>query len=76
MWYVPKSVLKFAINAGVNTFPSYDTLKQWGKRVSDRCPFCGNIGTLAHILSNSPTVLSQGRYIHGDKILFIRQSLN
>ena len=42
--------------------PSHDNLKRWGKRVSDRCPFCGNIGTLAHILSNCPTALTQGRY--------------
>ena len=62
MWDVPKSVLKFAINAGVNTLPSHDNLKRWGKRVSDRCPFCGNIGTLAHILSNCPSALTQGRY--------------
>ena len=27
MWDVPKSVLKFAINAGVNTLPSHDNLK-------------------------------------------------
>ena len=62
MWDIPKGVLKFAINAGVNTLPSHDNLKRWGKRVSDRCPFCGNIGTLAHILSNCPTALTQGRY--------------
>ena len=39
-----------------------DNLKRWGKRVSDRCPFCGNIGTLAHVLSNCSTALNQGRY--------------
>ena len=33
-----------------------------GKRVSDRCPFCGNTQTLLHILSNCPTALDQGRY--------------
>ena len=39
-----------------------DNLKRWGKRVSDRCPFCGNIETLAHILSNCSTALTQGRF--------------
>ena len=53
--------MKFAINAGVNTLPSLDNLKRWGKRVNDRCPFCGNIETLAHILSNCSTALNQGR---------------
>ena len=45
-----------------NTLPSLDNLKRWGKRVNDRCPFCGNIGTLAHVLSNCSTALTQGRY--------------
>ena len=44
------------------TLPSLDNLKRWGKRVCDRCSFCGNTGTLAHILSNCNTALTQGRY--------------
>ena len=62
MWDIPQGVLKFAINAGVNTLPSLDNLKRWGKRVSDRCTFCGNTETLAHILSNCSSALNQGRY--------------
>ena len=62
MWDIPQGVLKFALNAGVNTLPSLDNLKRWGKRVSDRCSFCGNVETLAHILSNCSTALTQGRY--------------
>ena len=62
MWDIPQGVLKFALNAGVNTLPSLDNLKRWGKRVSDRCPFCGNIETLAHILSNCSSALNQGRF--------------
>ena len=61
MWDVPQGVLKFALNAGVNTLPTFDNLKRWGKRVSDRCVFCGNIETLAHVLSNCTTALTQGR---------------
>ena len=60
MWDIPQGVLKFAINAGINTLPSLDNLKRWGKRVSDRCSFCGNTETLAHILSNCNTALTQG----------------
>ena len=37
LWDIPQGVLKFAINAGINTLPSADNLKRWGKRVSDRC---------------------------------------
>ena len=62
LWDIPQGILKFALNAGINTLPSLDNLKRWGKRVSDRCPFCGNIGTLAHVLSNCPTALTQGRF--------------
>ena len=62
MWDIPQGVLKFAMNAGINTLPSLDNLKRWGKRTNDRCPFCGNIETLLHILSNCSTSLDQGRY--------------
>ena len=62
MWDIPQGVLKFAINAGINTLPTLDNLKRWGKRTCDRCPFCGNIQTLLHILSNCSVALDQGRY--------------
>ena len=62
MWDIPQGVLRFAINAGINTLPTFDNLKRWGKRVNDRCPFCGNIQTLLHILSNCGIALDQGRY--------------
>ena len=60
LWDIPQGVLKFAINAGLNTLPTFDNLKRWGKRVNDRCTFCGNIQTLAHILSNCNVALDQG----------------
>ena len=62
LWDIPRGILKFAINAGINTLPSLDNLKRWGKRVSDRCPFCGNTQTLLHVLSNCGVALNQGRY--------------
>ena len=62
MWDIPQGVLRFAINAGINTLPTLDNLKRWGKRVNDRCPFCGNIQTLLHVLSNCSVALDQGRY--------------
>ena len=34
LWDVPRGILKFAMNAGLNTLPSLDNLKRWGKRVS------------------------------------------
>ena len=60
LWDVPRGVLKFAINAGLNTLPSLDNLKRWGKRVSNGCPFCGNTQTLLHILFHCQVSLDQG----------------
>ena len=57
LWDVPRGILKFALNAGLNTLPSLDNLKRWGKRVSDRCSFCGNSQTLLHVLSNCQVAL-------------------
>ena len=62
LWDIPQGVLKFAINAGINTLPTFDNLKRWGKRDNDRCPFCGNCQTLLHVLSNCNVSLDQGRY--------------
>ena len=62
LWDIPQGVLKFAINAGINTLPTLDNLRRWGKRVNDRCPLCGNIQTLLHVLSNCSISLDQGRY--------------
>ena len=82
LWDIPQGVLKFAMNAGLNTLPTLDNLKRWGKRVNDRCPFCGNIQTLLHVLSNCSVSLNQGRYTWGhDSVLstiigIIRPCLN
>ena len=62
LWDIPQGVLKFAINAGINTLPTFDNLKRWGMRVNDRCPFCGNIQTLAHVLTGCSVALEQGRF--------------
>ena len=62
MWDISQGLLKCAINAGINTLPTMDNLKRWGKRTNDRCPFCGNIQTLLHVLSGCSVALDQGRY--------------
>ena len=64
IWSVPRGVAKFAINAGLNTLPSADNLKRWGKRTSDLCTVCSlnRKQTLSHILSYCNSALEQGRY--------------
>ena len=81
LWDIPQGVLKFALNAGINTLPTLDNLKRWGKRVNDRCPFCRNIQTLLHVLSGCSVSLDQSRYFwrHNSVLLsiieFIRPAL-
>ena len=53
LWDVPQGVLKFAINAGLNTLPSLDNLKRWGKRVIDAL----SVVTLRPCCMCSPNVL-------------------
>ena len=64
IWSVPRSVEKFAINAGLNTLPSGDNLKRWGERTSDLCNVCilNKKQTLSHVLSYCSVALEQGRY--------------
>ena len=77
LWDIPQGILKFAINAGINTLPTLDNLRRWGKRVNDRCPFCGNTQTLLHVLSNCNVALDQGRYTwrHNSVLLTIIESI-
>ena len=60
---LPKGVAKFALNASLNTLPSGDNLRRWGKRTSDSCRICRDgKQTLHHILSSCASSLEQGRY--------------
>ena len=64
LWAVPRGIVKFAVNSGLNTLPSADNLRRWGKRTSDICGICNQNSkqTLHHILSNCSMALDQGRY--------------
>ena len=64
LWGLPKGVAKFVLNAGLNTLPTGDNLKRWGKRTSDACKVCRGLGrqTLHHLLSSCNASLEQGRY--------------
>ena len=41
LWELPRGVAKFAVNASLNTLPTGDNLRRWGKRTSDVCRNCG-----------------------------------
>jgi hypothetical protein len=42
MWNLPHGVLKFALNASIDTLPTFTNLKRSGKCASVNCHFCGN----------------------------------
>ena len=64
LWGLPRGVAKFAVNASLNTLPTGDNLRRWGKRTSDVCRNCGGNSkqTLHHVLSLCNSSLEQGRY--------------
>ena len=64
LWNLPRGVVKFALNSSLDTLPSADNLRRWGKRVSDVCPLCRGSSkqTLNHILSSCSSALNQGRF--------------
>ena len=65
---VPRGVLTFAINACIDTLPSFTNLKRWGKRFSDTCPLCKGKGTLLHILNNCQYLLERYLWRHNNLI--------
>jgi hypothetical protein len=63
MWNLPCGVLKFALNASIDTLPTFTNLKSWGKRASVNCHLCGNTvkQTLFHVLVHCNHTMDQGR---------------
>ena len=64
LWNMPRGVVKFALNSSLETLPTADNLKRWGKRASDLCLICNGQGkqTLNHVLSSCNVSLNQGRF--------------
>ena len=62
IYSLPRRVLSFAINASIDTLPTFRNLKLWGKKMSANCKLCGNTQTLLHVLAGCKTMLEQGRY--------------
>ena len=75
MYSLPKGVLKFAINAAIDSLPSFTNLYRWGKRLSANCPLCQCKGTLFHILNNCSHMLDRYLWRHNNIIRIIISSL-
>jgi hypothetical protein len=63
MWNLPRGVLKFALNASIDTLPTFTNLKRWGRRASVNYHLCGNTvkQTLFHVLVHCNHTVDQGR---------------
>ncbi len=59
-----RGLLSFGVRAALDVLPTWDNLKQWGKKTDDKCCRCGNKGTLHHVLNFCPVALEQGRYTY------------
>jgi hypothetical protein len=62
LWNLPRGVLKFALNASIDTLPTFTNLIKWGKRASVNCQLCGNTvkQTLFHVLFHCNHTTDQG----------------
>ena len=56
---MPQNVLKFAVNAAIDSLPSNKNLYRWGKRLNDLCSLCHAKGTLHHTLNNCEMMLKR-----------------
>jgi hypothetical protein len=63
IWNLPCGVLRFALNASIDTLPTFTNLKRWGKHPSVNCNLCGNTvkQTLFHVLVHCNHTMDQGR---------------
>jgi hypothetical protein len=63
MWNLPRGVLNFALNASIDTLPTFTKLKRWGKRASVNCHLSGKTvkQTLLHVLVYCNHTMKQGR---------------
>ena len=58
----PKGIMKFMLNAFLDTLPTKNNLSRWGKKLNTKCNLCGNHETLHHVLNHCKIMLDQGRY--------------
>ena len=59
---VPDAVMKFSMNAILDTLPHRQNLLKWGKVQSSACPLCSAKQTLVHILNHCNMALQQRHY--------------
>ena len=73
MYGMPRGILSFATRAAIDSLPTPQNLKLWGKRLNGNCSLCNCKGTLAHILNMCTVALQQGRltYRHNSVLRYV-----
>ena len=55
-------IMKFSLNALMDTLPHRHNLLKWGKAQTSACPLCSEKQTLIHVLNNCNIALRQRRF--------------
>ena len=71
IYNLPRGVLKFAINASIDTLPTNANLKRWGKRSNAKCNLCKARETLHHTLNNCQEMLDRYLWRHNSIISYL-----
>ena len=59
---VPDAIMKFSLNALMDTLPHRQNLFKWGKAQTSACPLCSEKQTLLHVLNSCSVALQQRRF--------------
>jgi hypothetical protein len=62
IWHIAPLRLSFVIRAVYDQLPTGANLAKWKLTQDDKCPLCGGVETLNHVLSACTVALSSGRY--------------
>ena len=72
---LPRNVLKFAVNASIDTLATNANLKRWGKRTNARCSLCKGKETLHHALNYCSIMLPRYTWRHNSVLKYIYEIL-
>ena len=75
MFNLPRGILQFAVNAGIDTLATNANLKRWGKRSTAKCSHCKSRETLHHTLNNCPVMLDRYLWRHNSVLWYLFHSI-
>ena len=72
---LPRNILKFAVNASIDTLATNANLKRWGKRTNARCVLCKGKETLHHVLNFCSIMLPRYTWRHNSILKYLYEIL-